>query len=636
MEPHHLTYIHVQGDVDASSPTVMRGFRPLAHAIVENYARSEGAKGTSTAIQLCRDLIDSFTGKSTTLPNVRDTSEGWDLTSISVDDIVDTLASSRTKLEKMYRILQDLNRLADKKLIPKRRAEGVARVCLYATWQWKPCVDEFRSWDISDMRRDDLMKRATAAILEKSQSTLLVWFDHNQVQFFDKMASRSGIPNAVADMRKRSLGFITIREFLVKEKLAHGLPITDCLAANVGWMRQQESVYSMHGLLQHFNGSSLATTLAKVCRTPVQEVIDRGVSRRVENMLNLKGTSRADIQPIKGGHVMEPETGMVCEETHILDFCSLYPSIIQAYDVRKDIGIPNSVRSLVEMRRQHALNGDEIGANACKIMANAVYGQLGNPRSKCYSPSDASIITGAGRKHWQDLCSHLESRGCRVLYGDTDSCLLTNGSMSVSMLRESYNESLPVPMKISHQDTFSACIILGKKRYIGLRPDASVCYSGTVNTRADVPEVVKDAYQSIARDILNGCSLENLKHSIERVLKKIECEPMNRFASVSRLKSLGECARNAPYACDLALRELMRDPGLAYSNNDSIRYIVCKINGKTSFERPEESDSKYLDRSYYIDLLTRALKKLVEVCYVEGEMICFPARKQPDRFMFKD
>jgi DNA polymerase-2 len=146
----------------------------------------------------------------------------------------------------------------------------------------------------------------------------------------------------------------------------------------------------------------------------------------------------------QGGHVLEPSTGLHTN-VWVFDFKSLYPSIIRTFNIdplsyesdplpeddaihtpggafrREPAILPRMLDELFPRREAAKRAGDDVAANAIKILMNSFYGVLGTPACRFFNPALANSITGTGRelllwsKHW------FESAGFQVLYGDTDS-----------------------------------------------------------------------------------------------------------------------------------------------------------------------------------------------------------------------
>lgn len=155
--------------------------------------------------------------------------------------------------------------------------------------------------------------------------------------------------------------------------------------------------------------------------------------------------------------MLEPKRGFYDTFILLLDFNSLYPSIMQEYNIcfttvdhahcldgddeaysrlalpppSEPLGVlPSEIRVLVERRRKvkqlmKASQGNQelyleydIRQKALKLTANSMYGCLGFPNSRFYAKPLAAIVTGKGREVRCDLegCVHGQE-GCGYGYG---------------------------------------------------------------------------------------------------------------------------------------------------------------------------------------------------------------------------
>src|SRR5262249_9365787 len=89
--------------------------------------------------------------------------------------------------------------------------------------------------------------------------------------------------------------------------------------------------------------------------------------------------------------------------------------------------LPAMLDELFPQREAAKKAGDAIAAQAIKILMNSFYGVLGTSACRFHNAALANAITGQGKalllwsKQW------FESRGYRVLYGDTDSLFVLSG-----------------------------------------------------------------------------------------------------------------------------------------------------------------------------------------------------------------
>jgi DNA polymerase I len=161
--------------------------------------------------------------------------------------------------------------------------------------------------------------------------------------------------------------------------------------------------------------------------------------------------------PIKGAFVKEPIAGLH-EGIAVLDFASLYPSIIISHNISPDTlncvhpeckeknSSPDGtwfctkekglfseilgrlIKQRLVLKKEYKRKKKEEGIDdkvlfakqwALKIILNSAYGYLGYPRARWYSRECASAITAFARGYIQETISKAEKTGFVVLYGDS-------------------------------------------------------------------------------------------------------------------------------------------------------------------------------------------------------------------------
>lgn len=153
----------------------------------------------------------------------------------------------------------------------------------------------------------------------------------------------------------------------------------------------------------------------------------------------------------QGGHVLEPITGLH-RNVWVFDFKSLYPSLIRTFNIdplsyvaqpqdnedlirlpggafkRAPAILPRMLDELFPRREAQKQAGNDVAANAIKILMNSFYGVLGTPACRFYNPALANSITGTGREMLLWSKRWFEAAGYTVLYGDTDSLFVHSGT----------------------------------------------------------------------------------------------------------------------------------------------------------------------------------------------------------------
>ncbi|ODV97798.1 hypothetical protein PACTADRAFT_14300 [Pachysolen tannophilus NRRL Y-2460] len=210
----------------------------------------------------------------------------------------------------------------------------------------------------------------------------------------------------------------------------------------------------------------------------------------------------------QGGLVFEPEKGLHKNYVLVMDFNSLYPSIIQEFNICfttvnrslsnqdeipsvPDLGIeqgvlPRLLATLVNRRREvKKLLKDskstqaekiqyDIKQQALKLTANSMYGCLGYVNSRFYAKPLAMLVTNKGREILMDTRQLAESLGLRVIYGDTDSVMIDTGSIDYkealaigSEFKAKVNERYRL-LEIDVDNVFKKILLHAKKKYAAM------------------------------------------------------------------------------------------------------------------------------------------------------------------------
>eukprot|EP00917_Polyrhabdina_sp_WS-2016_P001085 GHVP01002174.1.p1 GENE.GHVP01002174.1~~GHVP01002174.1.p1 ORF type:complete len:1411 (-),score=275.27 GHVP01002174.1:285-4517(-) len=212
-----------------------------------------------------------------------------------------------------------------------------------------------------------------------------------------------------------------------------------------------------------------------------------------------------------GGHVLEPIPGLHRNICFLLDFNSLYPSIIQEYNIcfstciipddeNAEVEapdnssasggiIPKTIKSLVERRlmvkkllaskeaqsspeKSRTLNSRQL---ALKLTANSLYGCIGFSGSKYHQRGVAALITRLGRSLLLRAKEKTEGLGYRVIYGDTDSIMVDSNLpdnvegyqkalLAAEKIKEIVNKQHKYLM-IDIENVYSKVLLYKKKKY---------------------------------------------------------------------------------------------------------------------------------------------------------------------------
>lgn len=279
--------------------------------------------------------------------------------------------------------------------------------------------------------------------------------------------------------------------------------------------------------------------MARVTGVPLNYLLTRGQQIKVFSMLLRKCRRENLLIPnvarhggdaeatYEGATVIEPKKAYYEVPIATLDFASLYPSIMQAYNLcystmlsndqiaqmppdsfqrtpaghvfvktttRKGI-LPQILDELLAARKRAkkdmalatdpmekaVQNGRQL---ALKVSANSVYGFTGATVGQLPCVQIASSVTAFGRNLLLDTRSFVETNytianghkyNAEVVYGDTDSVMVNFGpptveeAMPLAMkAAEEVSKIFPDPIKLEFEKVYFPYLLMNKKRYAGL------------------------------------------------------------------------------------------------------------------------------------------------------------------------
>ncbi|KAI3876406.1 hypothetical protein MKX03_019247 [Papaver bracteatum] len=335
-----------------------------------------------------------------------------------------------------------------------------------------------------------------------------------------------------------------------------------------------------------------------------------------------------------GGLVLEPKKGLYDKYILLLDFNSLYPSIIREYNIcfttversadgsvphlpsSKTPGIlPELLKGLVERRKKvkkdlsktaSALQHQQldIQQQALKLTANSIYGCLGFSNSRFYAKPLAELVTLQGREILQSTVNLVQNDlKLEVIYGDTDSIMIYTGLDDIKQSKEIASEVIKKVNKkyelleIDLDGLYKRMLLLKKKKYAAIKvifnngkPEEREECKGLDLVRRDWSLLSKDIGKDCLSHILSGRSCEDVVESIHSSLMKVQEEMRNKRVELEKYiitKTLTKPpeaypdAKNQPHV-QVALRLKKAGYSSGCSAGDTVPYIICCEQGTTS------------------------------------------------------
>lgn len=351
----------------------------------------------------------------------------------------------------------------------------------------------------------------------------------------------------------------------------------------------------------------------------------------------------------EGGFVKEPEVGLH-KGIAVVDFASLYPSIIATYNISietlnckcckdkaqrvpdlpywfcgnkrgfESLAVEELLKERLKLKRQlknlerdsHEYLNLDTKQRALKTIINASYGYYAYPASRWYSKECAESIAAIGRYWIKRVLKKAEERGFHPIYGDTDSAFLKiNGNKKgLEEFLSEINNELPGIMHLDLEDYYAKGIFVpkesggtAKKRYALLDESGRLKIRGLEIVRRDLSRYARQTQQ----EILKLCLIkEDIKGAFKYLEERIEALKTGNFNPKELVvfeqlsKPLSEYKLISPHV--MAAKKLAQK-GIPVGEGSVIGYVIQKGKGSIS-ERAvpvELADFSKIDVDYYIE-----------------------------------
>jgi DNA polymerase, archaea type len=321
----------------------------------------------------------------------------------------------------------------------------------------------------------------------------------------------------------------------------------------------------------------LLVVIARVGKMPIDDLSRLGVSNWIRSMLyfehrqmnaliprpedlEAKGGAKSEAvikgKKYKGGLVIEPKTG-IHFNVSVLDFASLYPSIIKVYNISyetvncthpecKTNLIPEvgswycsrrrGIESLVvgslrdlrvdyykQLAKSNTLSKEDkelykIVSQGLKVILNASYGVLGFESFPLYCLPAAEAVASLGRYSITKTIEKCHELGIEVVYSDTDSLFLQSPSeRQISEVSAWTQKELGIELDVDKVYRYVA-MSQRKKNYFGVLSDGTIDLKGLTGKKSQTPEFIKDSFYKI----LNMLTLVHTKEDFDTAREQIK------------------------------------------------------------------------------------------------------------------
>ncbi|TFG13153.1 MAG: DNA-directed DNA polymerase I [Promethearchaeota archaeon] len=478
---------------------------------------------------------------------------------------------------------------------------------------------------------------------------------------------------------------------LGKEKYQHEEEIHEMEYNILSWYNLKDSLLTLE--LTKFNSSlvwNLIILLCRITKMPIHEMVRRQISTWIQNIFYFEHRRRgfliprrAEISELKkggfkksviegkgfqGAYVISPVPG-IHYDVVVMDFASLYPSIIKEYnlsyetvlcphedckdnllrntpyhtcthkmgifayvvgffrDIRVKYFKPKSSDKALSEKQRNYYNTIQ---QALKVFINGSYGVFGSQNFPLFCLPVAESTTSIGQYSIKQTIKKSEEIGVKVLYGDTDSVFLLNPSKD-QMSKLSHWSKQELDLDLEEEKTYQFLALSErKKNYVGIYKDSKyVDIKGLVAKKKNTPDFIKKVFShllEILKNVTNNEEFSKAKKEIIEIvrdnLKKIgksDAFSLEDYAiNIALQKSLSGYDKVIPQHVRAAL-ELKKATGKEFQKGETVTFIKTKGgNGAKAIELASLQD---IDIKKYKELLRSALEQILDALGISFDEI---------------
>ena len=406
-----------------------------------------------------------------------------------------------------------------------------------------------------------------------------------------------------------------------------------------------------------------ATELSSLVSLPLDHVMTAATGFRVDSFLMKRASVIGELIPKRveqpyrtyaGGLVLSPKPGLH-ENIGVLDFKSMYPNIMIAYNLSPDTYVEPSEKEpeggvfvapevnhrfrkkppgfykenitfLIDTRseirqKMKGLSPESVECQvldakqkAVKVTTNAVYGYAGWVGARWYSKPVAEAAAAYGRHTIQEAIEMAKKASLQVIYGDTDSLFVTYDEKKTPQLAKEIKKELGLDIELGNLYT-RIFFTEAKKRYAGLQKNGELDIVGLEVIRGDWAEIAKKTQERVLEIVLKEQSpqkAEQYVHEVIGELKAGKAPYRDLIIWKSLAKPIDEYEVNASH---VEAAKMMQNKGWKLTVGDKVGYVIIKGEGKLyqrikpyMYASPGEVDVDYYVEKQVVPAAGRVLE----------------------------
>jgi DNA polymerase I len=388
---------------------------------------------------------------------------------------------------------------------------------------------------------------------------------------------------------------------------------------------------------------------------------------RRDEILEVKGQTATEAiikgKKYKGAIVVEPKPG-VHFNVAVLDFASLYPSIIKIWNLGYETvrcpheecktnlipGTPHwsctkkrgleslligslrdlrvkwyKVRSKDRTLPKPVQSWYKVVSDALKVVLNASYGVFGADNFALYCPPVAEATAAIGRHVITQAIQKSRDLGLEVFYGDTDSIFLEGQyPESLSKLIDWSRDQLKMELEIDKNYRYLA-LSSRKKNYFGVLPDGQVDIKGLTGKKRHIPRFLHSAfYEMVAAlsEVKSPDDIEAAKAKTANIVKDCYVKLRSREYTLADLafsmmmsRSPEGYTKTTPQHVKAARQ--LQQAGTEMKPGDIISFV--KVRGEPGVKPVQLARIEEVDSEKYIEYIRGTFDQVLDSLGLEFE-----------------
>ncbi len=378
---------------------------------------------------------------------------------------------------------------------------------------------------------------------------------------------------------------------------------------------------------------------------------------------------------LKGALVLEPETGFH-EWVICLDFTSMYPSLIRAFNICTTTYLTNGediqhfispygtkfvkpsvfkgvmpqivdeiMSSRIAVRKQYKIEIDSENKRilkakqlALKDLLNSLYGYTGYVRSRLYVMNIANTITAFGRDTITKTKELIEENfPAKVIYADTDSVFIKSNIKDLDKAEEfgrkisEFISGKLYGLDLKFEKVFKTFLIETKKRYAGWAFEKErgewvdrLEMKGIETVRRDWCDLVSETMFEVLNIVLKERNINKASKFVRTIIDKLAKGeiPLEELTIVKGITKALDAYNGIQPHVELAKKIMKRDKTRSLVG-ERLGYVIIRGNQLLSKRAEDPAYVKekglQIDSEYYIyNQLLPPLERIFEVCGISS------------------